>query len=55
MTLLRIKCVILMACLCVAMATGCAVIQAVEDGEIAWTRYASYQSIYASLPEYYTE
>ena len=34
---------------------GCAVIQAVENGEIAWTRYASYQSIYESLPEYYTE
>jgi ribosome biogenesis GTPase len=34
---------------------GCAVIQAVENKEIAWTRYASYQSIYESLPEYYTE
>ena len=34
---------------------GCAVIQAVENEEIAWTRYASYQSIYESLPEYYTE
>jgi ribosome biogenesis GTPase len=34
---------------------GCAVIQAVENQEIAWTRYASYQSIYESLPEYYTE
>ena len=34
---------------------GCAVIQAVENEAIAWTRYAIYQSIYASLPEYYTE
>jgi len=34
---------------------GCAVIQAVENEEIAWTRYASYQTIYESLPEYYTE
>ena len=34
---------------------GCAVIRAVENEEIAWTRYASYQSIYESLPEYYTE
>jgi ribosome biogenesis GTPase len=34
---------------------GCAVVQAVENEEIAWTRYASYQSIYESLPEYYTE
>jgi ribosome biogenesis GTPase len=34
---------------------GCAIVQAVEEGEIAWTRYASYQSIYESLPEYYTE
>jgi ribosome biogenesis GTPase len=34
---------------------GCAVIQAVENGEIAWTRYKSYQAIYESLPEYYTE
>jgi ribosome biogenesis GTPase len=34
---------------------GCAVVQAVKDEEIAWTRYASYQAIYESLPEYYTE
>jgi ribosome biogenesis GTPase len=34
---------------------GCAVIDAVENGEIAWTRYESYQAIYESLPEYYTE
>lgn len=34
---------------------GCAIIQAVEEGRIAWSRYASYQAIYASLPEYYTE
>lgn len=34
---------------------GCAVIEAVENQEIAWTRYASYQAIYESLPEYYTE
>ena len=34
---------------------GCAVIDAVEQGEIPWSRYASYQTIYDSLPEYYTE
>lgn len=34
---------------------GCAVIQAVENGHIPWSRYASYQAIYESLPEYYTE
>lgn len=34
---------------------GCAVLEAVENEEIAWTRYASYQAIYESLPEYYTE
>jgi len=34
---------------------GCAVVQAVESGDIAWTRYASFLSIYESLPEYYTE
>jgi ribosome biogenesis GTPase len=34
---------------------GCAVIEAVEEGRIPWTRYASYQSIYESLPEYWTE
>jgi ribosome biogenesis GTPase len=33
----------------------CAVIQAVEEGHIPWSRYASYQTIYESLPEYYTE
>jgi ribosome biogenesis GTPase len=33
---------------------GCAVKEAVEDGRIPWSRYASYQSIYESLPEYYT-
>jgi ribosome biogenesis GTPase len=34
---------------------GCAVIEAVEEERIAWTRYASYLAIYESLPEYYTE
>ncbi|MBN1641994.1 MAG: ribosome small subunit-dependent GTPase A [Anaerolineae bacterium] len=34
---------------------GCAVIKAVEEGRIRWSRYASYQSIYESLPEYWTE
>lgn len=34
---------------------GCAVIQAVEEERIPWTRYASYEAIYNSLPEYYTE
>jgi ribosome biogenesis GTPase len=34
---------------------GCAVIDAVEQGDIPWSRYASYQMIYESLPEYYTE
>jgi ribosome biogenesis GTPase len=34
---------------------GCAIVQAVEAGDIAWTRYASYLAIYESLPEYYTE
>ena len=34
---------------------GCAVIQAVEHGDIPWSRYESYLSIYESLPEYYTE
>jgi ribosome biogenesis GTPase len=34
---------------------GCAVIEAVEDERIPWSRYASYQAIYESLPEYYTE
>ena len=34
---------------------GCAVIAAVEEGRIPWSRYASYQTIYESLPEYYTE
>lgn len=34
---------------------GCAVIHAVERGDIPWSRYASYLSIYESLPEYYTE
>jgi ribosome biogenesis GTPase len=34
---------------------GCAVIEAVEEGRIPWSRYASYQTIYESLPEYYTE
>ena len=34
---------------------GCAVIEAVERGNIPWSRYASYQVIYESLPEYYTE
>jgi ribosome biogenesis GTPase len=34
---------------------GCAVIQAVETEQIAWTRYASYLAIYEDLPEYYTE
>jgi ribosome biogenesis GTPase len=34
---------------------GCAVVQAVEAGQIAWTRYASYLAIYEDLPEYYTE
>jgi len=33
----------------------CAVIQAVEQGQIASSRYASYEAIYNSLPEYYTE
>lgn len=34
---------------------GCAVIEAVEQGDIALSRYESYQAIYDSLPEYYTE
>ena len=34
---------------------GCAVLEAVEQEDIAWSRYHSYQSIYESLPEYYTE
>ncbi|MHC4617091.1 MAG: ribosome small subunit-dependent GTPase A [Planctomycetota bacterium] len=34
---------------------GCAVVNAVEQGDIPWSRYASYQMIYESLPEYYTE
>jgi ribosome biogenesis GTPase len=34
---------------------GCAVIDAVERGEIPLPRYESYLSIYDSLPEYYTE
>jgi len=34
---------------------GCAVVKAVEEGKIPWSRYASYQTIYESLPEYYTE
>jgi ribosome biogenesis GTPase len=34
---------------------GCAVIEAVEDERIPWSRYASYLAIYESLPEYYTE
>ena len=34
---------------------GCAVIEAVETGKIAWSRYASYLAIYEDLPEYYTE
>jgi ribosome biogenesis GTPase len=34
---------------------GCAVVAAVEKGEIAWSRYASYLAIYEDLPEYYTE
>ena len=34
---------------------GCAVIEAVERESIPWSRYASYQMIYESLPEYYTE
>ncbi|MBN1937094.1 MAG: ribosome small subunit-dependent GTPase A [Anaerolineae bacterium] len=34
---------------------GCAVIQAVEEERIPWSRYASYEAIYNSLPEYYTE
>jgi ribosome biogenesis GTPase len=34
---------------------GCAVIEAVERGDIALSRYESYQAIYDSLPEYYTE
>ncbi len=34
---------------------GCAVLEAVQTERIPWSRYASYQSIYDSLPEYYTE
>ncbi len=34
---------------------GCAVIEAVAEGRIRWSRYANYQSIYESLPEYWTE
>jgi ribosome biogenesis GTPase len=34
---------------------GCAVVEAVEAGQIAWSRYASYLAIYEDLPEYYTE
>ena len=34
---------------------GCAVIEAVEDGRVPFSRYESYLSIYDSLPEYYTE
>jgi ribosome biogenesis GTPase len=34
---------------------SCAVVQAVEEGHIPWSRYASYQMIYESLPEFYTE
>lgn len=34
---------------------GCAVIEAVEQGHIPWSRYTSYLAIYESLPEYYTE
>jgi len=34
---------------------GCAVIEAVEEERIPWSRYSSYLSIYESLPEYYTE
>ena len=34
---------------------GCAVIEAVETGKIAWSRYASYLAIYEDLPEYYSE
>ena len=34
---------------------GCAVIAAVEQDAIPWSRYASYQTIFESLPEYYTE
>ncbi len=34
---------------------GCVVRQAVEDGQVAVSRYHSYCSIYESLPEYYTE
>jgi ribosome biogenesis GTPase len=34
---------------------GCAVTEAVEAGQIAWSRYASYLAIYEDLPEYYTE
>ena len=34
---------------------GCAVVEAVDKGEIAWSRYASYLAIYEDLPEYYTE
>ena len=34
---------------------GCAVVEAVEEERLAWSRYASYQAIYESLPEYYTE
>jgi ribosome biogenesis GTPase len=34
---------------------GCVVIEAVEEERISWSRYHSYQSIYESLPEYYTE
>ena len=34
---------------------GCAVVSAVEQNSIPWSRYASYQAIYESLPEYYTE
>jgi ribosome biogenesis GTPase len=34
---------------------GCAVIEGVEQDVIPWSRYASYQTIFESLPEYYTE
>jgi ribosome biogenesis GTPase len=34
---------------------GCAVVAAVEAGDIPWSRYASYLAIYEDLPEYYTE
>ena len=30
-------------------------VEAVEAGKIAWSRYASYLAIYEDIPEYYTE